>query len=47
VLDDDDGVFRVGEGADDTDEAVDVARVEPTEGSSRTKRSVDERGTEA
>ncbi len=47
VLDDDDGVSGAGEGADDFDEAVDVARVQADGGLVEDEERVDERGAEA
>src|SRR5690606_9346516 len=47
VLDDDHGVTGVGEGADDTDQAVDVAGVKADAGFVEDEERVDERSAEA
>ena len=47
VFHDDDGVPGVGEGADDRDEAVDVARVQADAGFIEDEERVDQRGAEA
>ena len=46
VLDDDDGVAGIGQGADDRDESVDVARVQADAGFVEDEECVDERSAE-
>ena len=47
VLDDDDGVAGVGQRADDAEQPVDVARVQPNRGLVEDKEGVDQRSAEA
>lgn len=46
VLDDDDGIAGIGQGADDRDESVDVARVQADAGFVEDEERVDERSAE-
>ena len=47
MLDDHDGVTGVGEGPDDRDQAIDVARMQSDTGLIEDEEGVDERGAEA